>query len=324
MHNASHPGHGKEERGVNPVLQDQLKNLRDLPQWSNNKLAQKLGCNAAYVQGYINGEFPGDLLTFERKLADFFDNEARRRASGVDTTECDDATQMRTAFEQIRKTNDLGVLIGESGEGKTRGIDYYVTSNPLAILYRTSVWSNDKQSVESTMFERVGRAGYDGRTKRAIFMVNKLRGSDRLIIVDDAHKLTIPALQWFVDFHEETQCPMALVGTYALLDKIESDPQRFSRAGLYEEIRQLDDKGNLIVDRNLLKYLIKQLLPEANGETSALCDLAEQVALQHGHYRSVHKQLKLAADIMSGSKKLTAVTAFHAAHRKLFRQYKLN
>jgi DNA transposition AAA+ family ATPase len=209
MHSSSHPEHGKEEkvRKANAVLREQLTAHRALPDQSNNAIAKKLGCSPAYVQLYISDEFPGDIASFEKKLNDFFTNEARRRASGVDTVESEDAEQIRVAFEFIRKTNDLGVVIAASGEGKSRGIELYCAANPTAILYRTTVWSCDKQSIESTMFEEVGRAGYDGRTKRAIFMVNKLRGSDRLIIVDDAHKLTRPALQWFFDFHDATLCP---------------------------------------------------------------------------------------------------------------------
>jgi DNA transposition AAA+ family ATPase len=156
-------------------------------------------------------------------------------------------------------------------------------------------------------------------------MVNKLRGSDRLLIVDDAHKLTRPALQWFFDFHDATQVPVALVGTYELLDKLEDDTQRFSRVGYHEEIKHTDAGGKLVVDRALVKHLVKQLVPAANGESESLCDLAEQVAEQHGHYRSVHKQLKLAIEIKAGSKAdITWVQAFRAAHTKLIRKYKLS
>lgn len=331
MHNSSHPEHGKEERQsgsergtVDPVLQAQLSTFRDLPGWSNSKLSKSLGCNPAYVQGYIKGEFPGDLPMFERKLVDFFANESRRRASGVETIESSAAAQIKTACELIRKTNDLGALVAPSGEGKTRGIELYVENNPTAILYRTTVWASDKKSVESAMFAAVGRDGWDGCTKRPQFMVNKLRGSSRLILVDDAHKLSRPALQWFFDFHDATQCPIGLFGTLALLDKLEDDPQRFSRSGYYEEIKCTDAAGALIVDRSLIKGMVKQLAEGANGDTEELCDLSELVAAEHGHYRSVHKQLKLAAEIKSGAKSLSWPQAFRAAHTKLIRNFKLS
>jgi hypothetical protein len=351
MHNASHPEYKedtqisridteqlKPETGnsklkiqnsklssADPVLREQLTAMRETG-WSNNKLAKSLGCNPAYVQLYISDNFPGDLDSFQRKLADFFANESRRRASGIETAECEATQRMRTAFEFIRKTSDMGVITAASGQGKTRAIEHYILSNPLAILYRTTVWAADKSSVESMMFEVVGRSGWNGQIKRAIFMVNKLRGSERFIIVDDAHKLTRPALQWFYDFQDATQCPIALVGTYDLLGKLEDDAQRFSRAGYHEPMRNLDKDGKLVVDRALVKHLVKQLAPGANGEMEALCDLAEQVAEEHGHYRSVHKQLKLAVEIKAGATKkpITWPQAFRSAHTKLIRKYKLN
>jgi hypothetical protein len=324
MHNSSHPEHDKEMDTVDQTLREQLRALRDLPNWSNNKLAKSLGCNSAYIQQFIDDKFPGDIAAFERKLRDFFANEARRRASGVETTECQSTKQIHAAFEIIRKTNDFGTIVAVSGEGKTRGIESYVEANPTCILHRTTAWSNDKQSVEAALFENVGRAGYSGNTKRALFLVDKLRGSNRFIIVDDAHKLTRPALQWFYDFHDATQIPVCLTGMLELIAKLEDDTQRFSRTGYYEEIKSIDAKGNLIVDRALIRHLVKQLVPEANGETDTLCDLSEQVAEKNGHYRSVHKQLKLAVEIKSGASKLTWDQAFRAAHTRLIRNYKLN
>lgn len=169
-----------------------------------------------------------------------------------------------------------------------------------------------------------GQTGYDGRTPRALHAVKKLRGSERLLMVDDAHFLHHTALQWWVHFHEATQCPLALAGTYDLLNKIEADPQIFSRVGLRFEIKKMDDKGHLLIDRALIRHLIQQLAPKVNGEMEELTDLCEQVAKEHGHYRSVHKQLKVAVEVKSGNAKLSYVAAFRAAHAMLVRNYNLN
>ena len=58
-------------------------------------------------------------------------------------------------------------------------------------------------------------------------------------------------------------------------------------------------------------------------------NLCEQVAKEHGHYRSAHKQLKVAEELRCGSyqgkgKRLTYVEAFRAAHSMLVRNYNLN
>ena len=163
----------------------------------------------------------------------------------------------------------------------------------------------------------IGSTGYDGYSKRAQFLASKLTGSDRLLIVDDAHKLTRPALQWLFDFTDETQTPLGLIGTLELLDKIEDDAQRFSRVGLCYEIVPESPQ-------ELITHLIKTHAPSANGAAGELADLCEQVVVQHGHYRAVNKQLKLAAELKEHARKpITWPEAFRQAHTKLVRKYKL-
>ena len=56
--------------------------------------------------------------------------------------------------------------------------------------------------MRSALFEAAPRGDYDNRTNRMEHAVRQLRGSDRLLIVDDAHKLTLPGLQCLFDFQD--------------------------------------------------------------------------------------------------------------------------
>jgi DNA transposition AAA+ family ATPase len=309
------------------VLRERLTELREQPGWSNNVLAKRLGVNPSVVSQYLNDEgcvYPGDIKSLEAKIVDLLENESRRRASGVETIACDETEQTRIALEYIRKTSDIGVIVDSSGGGKSRGCEFYAKENPTAIFFRAYAWCVAKKDAERFMFEKAGQSGYDNRTPRTVHAVNKLRGSERLIIVDDAHFLHHTALQWWVHFHEATQMPLALAGTFELLKKIEADPQIFSRVGLRFEIKKLDAKGAIVIDRELLKHLLHQLVPRCNRELNELIDLCEQVAREHGQYRSVHKQLKVTAELKAGNGKLTYCDAFRAAHTMLVRNYPLN
>lgn len=330
----SHPE--KDERPDEPArktfrcdkaLREELLALREQPSWSNNVIAKRVGINTSIVSQYLNEAgclYDGDVARIEGLFEDMLSNEARRRASGVETVQCDEVEQCRVALEYIRKTSDIGVLLDESGGGKTRGIEHYAKQNTTAIFYRCFAWNISKSSAQNFVFQTVGTTGYDNRTPRAEHAVKKLRGSERLLIVDDAHFLHQTALQWWVHFHEATQCPLALTGTYALIKKIEADPQIFSRVGLRFEIKKTGKDGALAIDRPLLRHLISELAPKVNGELDELLDLCEQVGKEHGHYRSVHKQLKVATELKTGNPKLTYVQAFRAAHTMLVRNYNLS
>jgi len=306
----------------NEALRQRLLELRAGPtkeNFSNNKLAKKLGVNSSYVSQYCNGQgFSGDLAMFERKLEDFFRNEARRRASGVETIATDETKAIGNALEILRKMNEIGCIVLPSGGGKTRGEELYLKENPLAIYFQVRTWNCDKKSLEGALFRAVGAAGWDKQTKYAEFLVSKLTGSDRLLIVGDAHKLTKQALQWLVDFWEATLIPIALIGTQALHSLLMSDTQRFSRIQLWNEIQPSNP-------RTLITHLATSLMPELNGELESVCDLGEQIVGHEGCYRAVYKQFKLAEEIRAGAKKpITSVQAIRSAHTKLLRDWQLN
>ncbi len=305
----------------NEALRTRLIELRSGPNkedFSNNKLARKLGVNSAYVSMYCTGkEFSGDLVMFEKKLDDFFRNEARRKASGVETISTSETKSICSAFETLRKLNEIGCVVLPSGGGKTRGEELYLKENPTAIHFQVRSWNCDKASVEGALFHAVGSAGWDGQTKRAVFLVTKLTGSDRLLIIGDAHKLTKAALQWVVDFWEATLIPVALVGTQALQTLLMSDTQRFSRIQLWNEITPESP-------RVLIAHLAKSLMPELNGELETVCDLGEQIVSHEGYYRAVYKQFKLAEEIRACAKKpINHFQAIKSAHAFLLRDWQL-
>ena len=179
----------------------------------------------------------------------------RRRKSGVDTVRCSATRKIATAIEAIRRTNDVGVILAEAGLGKSRAVDHYCEQNPTSLLLQVRGWCNDKHSIEAMVAGAVG--GYDGKRKRSVWLTEKLSGGGRTLIVDDAHKLTRPALQWLFDFHDETNCPLALVGIGDLEKKVKDDAQRFSRTGLL--VRLEADES----DEALIGHLIASLAPQA-------------------------------------------------------------
>jgi DNA transposition AAA+ family ATPase len=328
MHSKSHPEHNEDDSDkskafpCNLAIRQRLMEFRKVNggALTDAELGQKIGCSPAILSQWLSPKgnlYTADISKWERRAEDFIKNDARRRASGVETTDCETAQQMRTALELIRKTNDVGMIMAEAGHGKTRGAELYHKENPTSLLYSVKSWACDKASIEGALFDAVGFAGYDNRTKRAVFLANKLTGSDRLLNVDDAHKLTRPALQWLFDFADETQIPLALTGTFDLEDKIADDAQRFSRVGLRYEIIPAEP-------RKLIEHLINTHAPNANGSFDELVSLCEQVVAEHGHYRSAHKQLKLAAELKEASKKpIGWPEAFRQAHTQLVRKYKL-
>lgn len=283
---------------------------------TNGQLARSLGYSTAVVSQYLAGKYPGDVERVDKRVRDYLRAYQRRRKSGVSTVKCGATRKIATAIEAIRRTNDVGVILAEAGLGKSRAVDHYCEANPTSLLLQVRGWCNDKHSIEAMIAAELG--GYDGKRKRSLWLIEKLNGGGRTLIVDDAHKLTRPALQWLFDFHDETHCPLALVGIGELEKKVRDDAQRFSRTGLLMRL-EADES-----DEALIGHLIASLAPQATQrEVAELHQLCSQVAEQHGHYRAVYKELKLAAEIKEAKPELGWAECFRSAHTRLFREYEL-
>jgi DNA transposition AAA+ family ATPase len=311
----------------NKTIRERLTAKREEPVFSNKVIARRIGMSDAVISQYLNDDgclYSGDIPKLELKIVEFLENDARRVASGIENAKCSASEQIRQAVEYIRKTSDIGLVLDGSGGGKTRGMQIYAGENSLAVLYRTFSWSCTKNACESFVFRVAGKDGYDGRTPRTEHSVTKFCGQQRPFLVDDAHFLHYTALKWWIDFAEATQSPLILGGTFKLLEMVERDPQIFSRIGLRFEINKTDKEGNLAVDRELIRHMVDQLLPQNSAKPLELIDLCAKVAEKHGHYRSLHKQLKVAVEIKAGTQRtISWAEAFRDAHTMLVRNYEL-
>jgi DNA transposition AAA+ family ATPase len=306
----------------NQVLRDRLRALRaSSAVYSNAQLGAKLGYSSAVLSQYLSDDgckYEGNRAGLEKKAEDFLQALERRRASGIETSPSAVAGDMQAAFEYIRKTNDLGAIIADPGEGKTRGIERICAKHDLAILIEVTEWCCDKHAIMNALWRGCAVDGWDRSTERFPFLVQKMRGSDRPFLFDDAHKLSQPALSLVATFQEKTNCPIALVGIADLVKKLEADPQRYSRIG----IRWAISPGGK--DDKLLLHMVRSIAKDVNGDLDELVGLCGQVAAHHGHYRAVHKQLKLAAELRHAEDgELSWVEAFRQAHTHLLRPYKL-
>lgn len=315
MHSNTHPEPDERAAVREPrTLRDALVAARDQDGLSNVKLAQQIGYSPSVISQFINGEYPGDKEKLERRINDWIRNRERRRKQGVELIESDATKQVMSALEAIRRTNDVGVIYGDAGVGKTSGIVLYLQDNPTSLEITLNRWSRTDTAIERLVFQALdGASAWSGNTPRGEFIVEKLKGSSRLLIVDNAHKATKGGLEWLFDLHDETRIPVALVGNEEVLRPIEANDQRFSRIGLKQPVTP----GRV---RPLVKHLVNQIAPNFAGK--GVEDLLEQVAEQHGRFRGVTKQVALAS-MLAESAGLEPAASVKAAHQRLVRHYAL-
>ncbi len=304
---------------LNEELRAELEAYRERNNLSLAELAIQLGSNASQVSRYLAKKPIGDVEKLERIIRDVLKHEDRRKAVKHGLFETPVSKAVAGVLDTIKETNDVGLIFSSAGEGKTSGIEMYCLDHPATIALTATQWACGASAIERLLWDAVNTESWSGNTKRSLYLVSHLRGSNRLLIIDNSHRLDGSALRYLFDFSDSTSCPLALVGNPEVLDKIRTNDQMFSRVGIKRELR-LEAKQMKSVVRRLLDVLY----PSAADE---LLPMALIVAEHKGRLRAVRKQVQLMQTMLERAErkgdKLAAPEAFLAAHEHLVRDYAL-
>lgn len=258
-------------------------------------IGRRLGFSPTRVSKYINlghGNKPEpDAERVEAAAKAFLRHIARRTALHNNLFPTAVADAVINIIRLIRKTGDIGVIHGRAGIGKTCAAELYARDTDGVCLITATRYNRDAAAVARMMFEQLERGNWPGNVKQSTWIEDTLRGTERVIIVDNAHKLHFSGLEWLFDLHDATLCSLVLIGNPEVRHVLLRSDQIFSRVGIFEQIHPSKKR---VEDRKVASNLLKQLCPAAHDE---LIDAATDALGRLGHTRSLRKQLVLATEI---------------------------
>lgn len=289
--------------------------LQDKHNITASTIAKDIGKSLSALSKYLNKKPEGDVFKLEALLEDYCANFEKRREAKIAIFPTAVTDEVENALETIRKTNDMGLITGPAGIGKTCGGDLYCAKFPTATMITIARHVRATPSgIVRALWAAGGAPNARGKSHYE-YLVEKYEGTNRIIIVDNAHLLSKSGLGFWFDFHDETESPICLKGNPEIIDRIASNDQQFSRIGVHWKIEAPENDLEIPVRRT-----IQQWFPDDIDE---LYKLSFQVASNLGHLRALKKQLRLAQEMRTNNPDLTPIKAFRSAHTMLIRGYKL-
>ena len=266
-------------------------------------MAKTLGFSATRITKYLNLYKPEnkpepDMRKVEAAARAFIRHATRRADFRSMLFDNDVTTDVATILKQVRRTGDVGLIHGRAGVGKTCGAELFCRDNPLALFTTARKYACGSNAIESMLFEELINSieiPYPGNMPRMLWMEQVLRGTERLIIIDNAQRLHISAFQLLMDLHDATMCAIGLIGNPEVLDILRRNDQLFSRIGIVYKIKSQDEKDS----ESTVKKLISQFAPGAEKD---LLEPGIDVLSRLGAARTLKKQLTLASSIREGGK----------------------
>jgi DNA transposition AAA+ family ATPase len=314
---------------ADPETKRQMQEFREAGDgtrpYTLEELARLLGSNTAQLSKYLStkeGVAPvGDVGRLESVARDVM-RAAARRAARVSQEVFDTpvVSQVHAVLETIRKTGDVGLIHGPAGIGKTLALARYQEENPSTIAIVCYRWAAGPSDLTYRVFDSMDTRKYPGNVRRIDWVLERLRRSERLLVVDNAHRLSVNGLAWLFDFHDETGCPLALVGNPEVLEAIRKNDQQFSRVGLMREV-SLGKKDKL--QGNLAGIAERMCRRHLNDDGEEIRDLCVRVLSERGYLRALDKHLRLVVEMLPNFKGEMR-DAFLAAHTQVVSDYRLD
>src|SRR5579859_796920 len=188
----------------------------------------------------------------------------------------------------------MGLIHGDGGEGKTSGAILFCRDNPDTIIvtakhpYACSDWAVMQMVFDEFCASVADR--WDGAGCKWTWLEKQLRGTQRLLIFDDAELLYLSAFRWAFSIHDATGIPIVFIGNDEVIAKIsaaDTSGKMISRIGIKHNAFLADD------EKNCAQKLIEQFAPGADD----LLEAVQDKILRFGHSRRARKQLTLAANL---------------------------
>ncbi|MDD3137723.1 MAG: AAA family ATPase [Lachnospiraceae bacterium] len=204
-------------------------------------VAQELGISPGALSSFLAGNYktPHTIVPKVEELSQM--NEKKKIAPKAPEFVPTTITKMVTnAINYSHLQGKISVVYGDAGIGKTAAFKQYLRMNSLAIGVTISPTYASITGVNELIAEQLG---VRERVSRKITseIINKLRDSGRVVVVDEAQHLTVRALNHLRCVSDESGVGITFIGNDEVYTKMKGTgradfAQLFSRIGMRKQV----------------------------------------------------------------------------------------
>ncbi|MDP0395699.1 AAA family ATPase [Glaesserella parasuis] len=228
-----------------------LKDYMERTKIGQKEVANKLGVSIATVSLYLRGEYDGNVEELNIKVEQFLARqkdkvlEYKVSAEFVPTFT---ARQIMATIQEAHIEGDMCAVYGASGLGKTQAVLQYAKENTGVILIETNMSYTAKVLLQK-ISEKLNLNNRGTLDQLFDGIVARLKGSERVIIIDEAENLPTRSLEFIRRIHDATKVGVALVGTERLLINLKG--RHNDLAQVYNRIWRTSSLGNALPEKDL-------------------------------------------------------------------------
>lgn len=232
-------------------MNQQLKDFMAAKGLQQKQVAQMLGVSIATVSLYLKGGYAGNVKELDDKVQAMIARhkdkvvEARYNAEFVRTFA---ARQGMEVMKIAHVEGEINVIYGAAGLGKTQMLKQYARENSGVMLLEL-----EPSCTPKVLLRKIGNAaGANIRgNNNEMFdsLVDKLKGSERVLLVDEAELLSTRSLEFIRRLHDLTGIGVVLVGMPRLIVNLKGKNNELAQ--LFSRVGFACDLGNALTNDDL-------------------------------------------------------------------------
>jgi hypothetical protein len=301
-------------------LRERLRQHLEATGKSQSEIAKSIGMAPAVLTGFMKGTYKGDMSGVAARLEDYLSLEIQRMAAPKEPefVMTKFASHVVAVADYARRNNDIGLVHGDAGVGKTTALEYYTDEHKGVIMITAGIQLSTPKAVLEEILDKLGDKEYGSVSRMSKSIIQTLQGSGRLIIIDEATHLNERAKEVLRYLHDQAGIGIVYAGTHELYKQMYGRngivfAQLLSRIGIrrslqLKEITKTDIK--LLFEQNgkLEEDCINFLLKQAKGDgglryAKKVYMLASTLSFSDGH--DLNRQyLEDATEMLKGKREL--------------------
>jgi DNA transposition AAA+ family ATPase len=248
-------------------LFDRFLLYRERAGLSDRQIAKKLARSAAQLSQYVNRKFVGDLAEFEKDVENLLRREEDLQFVSDSKSFCSTtaATLMWEVMQFCDERRKMGAVLAPSGTGKTDTCIEYKKQNRPTVYVTAHIKSHTAGAVLKLIAKPlIGTIYRHSLAELLDAVIERLKGSSRLLLIDDAHFLSWEAFEMVRKIHDCGGVGVVYVGQERLYDQMRgTDPkgylfdQIYSRIAIKRERFQIKKQDVRMVANSICKGLDK-------------------------------------------------------------------
>lgn len=183
-------------------------------------LARSLGVSTSAISQYLANIYKGDVEGLETKITDFMNNYKNKdNVKALDVVQTADLNMAHFILDECIIGDEMAIVYGKAGCGKSTTIKEYVKTHPEAILIE-AIPGMQIKSVLTSICEKLGIQSLSNSETMIVDISNEFKRRESILIIDEAENLTTKTLEAIRRIWDFSNVPTALVGTPALLTNL--------------------------------------------------------------------------------------------------------